>query len=72
MPEDLKLLQIGSSLEKNCQIIFACYFQKLSISIRAMGCGTASTAIVSMKKSLSKHKRNSRNSRVDWTRIKFP
>ena len=44
MPEDLKLLQIGSSqllppfrglhspgVRKHCQIIFACYFWKLSI-----------------------------------------
>ena len=45
MPEDLKLLQIGSSqlpppfrglhspgVVKHCQIIFACYFWKSSIS----------------------------------------
>ena len=45
MPEDLKLSQIGSSqlpipfrglhsprLRKHCQIIFACYFRKSSIS----------------------------------------
>ena len=45
MPEDLKLSQIGSSqlpppfrglhsprVRKHCQIIFACYFQKLSIT----------------------------------------
>ena len=45
MPEDLKLSQIGSSqlpppfrglhspgVRKHCQIIFACYFQKSSIS----------------------------------------
>ena len=42
MPEDLKVSQIGSSplppsgdftlpVRKHCQIIFACYFQKLSI-----------------------------------------
>ena len=44
MPEDLKLLQIGSSqlpppfrglhspgVRKHCQIIFACYFRKSSI-----------------------------------------
>ena len=46
MPKYLKLLQIGSSLlpppfrglnspgvRKHCQIIFACYFQKLSIGL---------------------------------------
>ena len=45
MPEDLKLSQVGSSqlpppfrglhfpgVRKHCQIIFACYFRKLSIS----------------------------------------
>ena len=47
MPEDLKLLQIGSSqlpppfrglhspgVRKHCQIIFACYFRKSSIDSR--------------------------------------
>ena len=49
MPEDLKLLQIGSSQlpppfkglhsprgRKHCQIIFACYFRKSSITVSAL------------------------------------
>ena len=50
MPEDLKLLQTGSSqlpppfrglhspgVRKHCQIIFACYFRKSSITCSGPG-----------------------------------
>ena len=52
MPEDLKLSQIGSSqlpppfrglhspgVRKHCQIIFACYFRKSSITDKLFGDG---------------------------------
>ena len=63
MPEDLKLSQIGSSplpspfrglhspgVRKHCQIIFACYFRKLSITAVVLCSGTLSTSEIGCQK----------------------